>query len=391
MIARLGNTVGWGLFCAASWTWCIGMYLPIIMLRHWGWPGFWVFAVPNIVGCVGFGYLCRRDTSERLCREHAGAMVLFSAITIAFQLFFVSWVAGAFASLFAKSAGGPAGPLPITWIAPAACLFVATILSLAHERWWPWLGALTTAVSYATWMQLGTGFSIESGVARLAEVPSSGDAPIAKLAMAAPIIVFGFLLCPWLDRTFHRARQRASSPHAFGVFGASFFVVILMTAAYGASGRLNLTTAVIAHLATQLTFTVAAHVRELRLAPVPAGRSRRQMTILAPALVGVLAAEASSFTSADPETTYFLFLGCYGLLFPAYVLLFLRPGGWPVTQPRLTIFGLLVLALSPLAARGFVQLDTRLLLIPVVVLLLAAFAFSRPKPAIPGAPAPDGR
>ena len=50
-------TVGWGLFCASSWTWCIGMYLPVLLLRHFGWPGVLAFVVPNVAGCVAFGYV----------------------------------------------------------------------------------------------------------------------------------------------------------------------------------------------------------------------------------------------------------------------------------------------------------------------------------------------
>ena len=42
-------TVAWGLFCSNSWTWCIGMYLPVILLRSFGWPGFLAFVIPNVL------------------------------------------------------------------------------------------------------------------------------------------------------------------------------------------------------------------------------------------------------------------------------------------------------------------------------------------------------
>ena len=45
------------------------MFLPIILLRNWGWPGFWVFAIFNVLGCAGFGYWCSSKRSEELCRE----------------------------------------------------------------------------------------------------------------------------------------------------------------------------------------------------------------------------------------------------------------------------------------------------------------------------------
>ena len=53
--ASATRTLGWGLYCASSWTWCIGMFLPIIMLRRFGWPGFLVFAIPNVIGLIAFG------------------------------------------------------------------------------------------------------------------------------------------------------------------------------------------------------------------------------------------------------------------------------------------------------------------------------------------------
>ena len=57
-------TAAWGLFLASSWTWCIGMYLPVPLLREYGWAGFLAFAIPNLVGCTVFGYLVSRERSR---------------------------------------------------------------------------------------------------------------------------------------------------------------------------------------------------------------------------------------------------------------------------------------------------------------------------------------
>ena len=35
------------------------MYLPVILLRRFGWLGFLAFAVPNVLGCAAFGYVLR--------------------------------------------------------------------------------------------------------------------------------------------------------------------------------------------------------------------------------------------------------------------------------------------------------------------------------------------
>lgn len=29
----------WALFLASSWTWCIGMFLPVLLMRDAGWMG----------------------------------------------------------------------------------------------------------------------------------------------------------------------------------------------------------------------------------------------------------------------------------------------------------------------------------------------------------------
>ena len=59
-------TIAWGVFCACSWTWCIGMYLPKLMMDLYGWWGFLVFAIPNVLGCCGFGYVLARRARSSL-------------------------------------------------------------------------------------------------------------------------------------------------------------------------------------------------------------------------------------------------------------------------------------------------------------------------------------
>lgn len=366
----LAATAGWGLFCSSSWTWCIGMYLPVILVRNWGWPGFWVFALFNLLGCAGFGYWCSRERSERLCIDHRWAMLLFSCVTIGYQVFFAvylgSWAADSVAIV-------PGSGPPAEWIAAGIAIVAGLLLSLAPDRAWPWLGAIAAAVSYATWFVLGTG--------RLAGAPAEGTHSAGSLALAAPIIAFGFLLCPWLDLTFHRARQRSPSVHAFGVFGATFLPIILMTVAYGATGELDPTAPVLAHLSTQIVFTIAAHVREIRLAPVPESTKARQAMLLVPTLGGVAAAYLGAIATGF-EQAYLLLLGCYGLLFPAYVLLFVplratRAFGarvWPLTRRPIGLFVVLVAALSPLCAAGFIELRTWLLTVAFLVLWGAGLA-----------------
>ncbi len=360
-MSRAAATIGWGLFCASSWTWCIGMYLPIILIRHWGWPGFWVFAIPNVLGCAGFGYLLSKERSERLCAEHAPAMTLFSAVTVAFQIFFVAWLG--------KSILGET-TIPAGWLVAAITASLGLFLSILPDRAWPLLGSVTTLASLTLWLAIPAG--------RLAAVGSSGDQPASALTWAAPIVALGFLLCPWLDRTFHRARQRTPSVHAFGVFGLSFFFLILLTVGYQLDGFAVLVPAVAGHLLGQAAFTTAVHLREVRLSPVPHGGRWRQAAVIVPIIVGALSADLPF----ERETVYLVYLGAYGLLFPAYVLLMMLPAAlgrrpWPRTRGGWVGFALLLAVLAPCCFLGFVDLETWLLPIPVVMLMVAAFAVPR--------------
>ena len=47
---REAGPIGWAAFLASSWTWCIGMFLPVLMIRDYGGWGWAVFALPNILG-----------------------------------------------------------------------------------------------------------------------------------------------------------------------------------------------------------------------------------------------------------------------------------------------------------------------------------------------------
>ncbi|HWB19699.1 MAG TPA: hypothetical protein VG711_05310, partial [Phycisphaerales bacterium] len=86
------HTILWGVFCACSWTWCIGMYLPRIMIERWGWPGFLVFAVPNVIGCAAMGYVVKSAARSReIGSRHGRAMIAFSIVTIAYHAFFLTW------------------------------------------------------------------------------------------------------------------------------------------------------------------------------------------------------------------------------------------------------------------------------------------------------------
>ena len=42
----------WAIYLGASWTWCIGMFLPVLLVREYGAWAWVVFAVPNVISCA---------------------------------------------------------------------------------------------------------------------------------------------------------------------------------------------------------------------------------------------------------------------------------------------------------------------------------------------------
>ena len=81
------TAVGWGFYLACSWTWVIGMYLPVLLIRDFGWAGWLAFAVPNVLGAAAMGWILRSPAAAmRLAGEHPQAVRLFSTVTVSFQV-----------------------------------------------------------------------------------------------------------------------------------------------------------------------------------------------------------------------------------------------------------------------------------------------------------------
>src|SRR4051794_16245838 len=84
-IAPNSSPLGWAIYLGMSWTWCIGMFLPVLLIRDYGLSAWWIFAIPNMVGAAAMGWLLRRpDSSGLIVQSHEHAATLFSLVTIAF-------------------------------------------------------------------------------------------------------------------------------------------------------------------------------------------------------------------------------------------------------------------------------------------------------------------
>lgn len=389
------STAGWGVYCASSWTWCIGMFLPVILLGRYGWWGFLIFAIPNVLGCAAFGYVLKtQHRSQKLVARHNGAMLLFSLITIAYHVFFLGFVCWL---LLPGSAAHETGEAAL-WIAlavPIIVVLLGQVLASVPTRAWPTLAAIAYLFSLYVFASLG--------LEPLKQIQWQGNHPPIDVAWLVPVMLFGFLLCPYLDLTFHRARQQSPSRHAFAVFGVAFTVMILLTCAYADILTNGLAWIVLAHLLTQSMFTVGAHMRECitqigqtghQETPASSKPAHAQSTFSPVLLRLVLLLPVAALpvvflgaTSADPLQVcldnYLRFLAFYGLLFPAYAVLFMGRGAFSLTQRNLGIFVVVCLAFLPMYEAGFLHSKSWLLVAPPLVLVLARLKRMLARPRLP--------
>lgn len=381
-------TLGWACYLGSAWTWVIGMFLPVLLVRDFGDAGWWAFAVPNVIGAAAVGFVWKNAAANRSLEQHHGrAMLTFSMATLALHGFVIAaWLPVMFGGAWAVAAVGG-----------------AVIVAAAAK--WKWsaigLGVLVALASlgvFGYWQQESY-FRIWS-----IDLPLPNRLADADLLAMAPALAFGFLLCPHLDLTLHRAR-RHTSPTAGKVAFALGFVVIfavmiafslmyapLLRPMYSSRLSFNLVPALMLslaiHITVQAAFTTGLHLRET----IRVGGQRGLILAALFTAIGIaigLTLQPTDVAGVDStridasEITYRLLLLLYGLPFPLYVLLFLTPIGKRAT-PRLR--GWVALAAcglgTPFAILGMVTTETRWLFgVYGVVLLAAAVVWWRPKPA----------
>lgn len=412
---RWGVAVPQGAFLACSWTWCIGMFLPALLVADFGVAGWFIFAVPNILGAMAMGLALRgRGAAARLRSEHAWAGAVFSSVTLAFHAFFVAWTAGEWLTLPAVTAPGDAPVFAKVAIGLVNALFAdpgaagltavamvfgpALLASMSDSRAWRRAAVALWGVSIALVL---THLFLSAPGERVLPA-TSGVSPHEGLLFAAPALAFGFLACPFLDLTFLRARAETpgrTGSAAFVVgFGALFLVMIMLTLLYSAPivGYFSVSRLVMAHILLQSMFTVGAHLRELRLVARPIGDGfdaatprrapgprARVMLVLAP--VAFAFVPPALEPDARNVEAYWLFLGCYGTIFPAYVWATMprrRMDAGASKALRAAVGIGLALCAAPLYVGAFVEKRWELagfgaailIVAPLVAALLARFA-----------------
>ncbi len=333
---RVLRDIGWGFFCASSWTWCIGTFLPFLMLRLHGWPGFWLFLIPNVVGCTLFGWWFTPESSRRFCAKHQRLMALFSAVTISYQVAFLWWMIPATHAVIDDGTGVTSGQWALA-ITLGAGTAIALIAGWRNDDAWMDVASIAAIGPIVVLLQ--------SPVTPIDQWPGHGAMAQRDLWLAAPLVVSGFLACPFLDLTFHRARQSASGPCAFAVFGAVFGLMIVAVAMQWDGTGAALAFPMVLTWCVQLPFTALAHTRELAgslrsgslIVHTAAGRVQSVARLndapfvaRALVLVGAIAAVGWLMAATLPEsalawwlpgeTSYVRWLAMYGVVFPVLLL-----------------------------------------------------------------------
>lgn len=363
-------TLGWGFYLAVSWTWVIGMILPALLLRDFGWWGLAVFLLPNAIGAALMGTVLRdAESAKRLRLRHKEAIGLFSIVTIAFHLFSVGAIA-------LSSAGWPSfsGQFLIL------ILLLIPLPYIARSRH-------TRFIAVGIWLVsvlMAALFWSRSGAESLMADPAYATDFSRDLLMLAPVVVFGFALCPYLDATFLRARMETTRAggkvaFAFGFLGP-FIIMIGFTVLYSAiiaTGNEIGWRFVLFHLVIQSTFTIGVHTRE-GLATDTRIFGSYALAIAAGVLVWFL--PAGPIPWADNmlawEVVYRLFMSAYGLFFPAYVLFAVVPDALkmgPMPKAGRAVTAVTIAAVLPLYTLGFIARQEQWLPLALGLILGGAF------------------
>lgn len=388
--ARLSDSgshwLGWAAFLGASWTWCIGMFLPYILVRDYGFWGWVIFAIPNVLGAAAMGWVIRTSQSSlEIAGVHRGACRLFSGVTIAFHLYFCVAVIAPLSRALLHKQHAMEGTVGGVMIA-SLLMYLYITRRPGAQRVLAWCALILSMVAMAY---------VGNEVRDIALYAPDDMPPISmkfntELIWLAPVCVFGFLFCPYLDLTFHRARQFSGNPRAsFGAgFGVFFFTMIIFTLIY--SRVLNapsvsrlLAIFIVVHLAIQTAFTIAAHAAEIQ-------HDGRWIAVITAALT--FAAWMAYWWLPDydyivgklqaGEVIYRIFMGFYGLVFPAYVWLIMIParGKQSPSLRNLAVFAAAVLLATPMFYLGFLA-QKMIWLIPGLSLVLLARLLVRVDPS----------
>jgi len=301
-VSPILRSIGWSFYATSSWTWCIGLFLPVILMQWFGWYGFLLITIPNCIGAAAMGILLGSpEESRRFVQRHRMTMWWFVMITVAFHLFFLSMIGMWFAPQ--EWAGS-------WWWLPVAALVAGLLIASLPHSAWPWLG--TVAAMAGIYVVLNT---CDQG-----QQPGwSGTRTIEDLLWLAPVFIIEFLLCPWLDAPFHHARQQTRGSLTFLLLGIFFLCMLLVTASYfWLQPNTIAPTVVLIWLIGQSIFTIGANLRQSRAMRLHTSRFFTLFIIVMLALGPVLALQQQNWDGS--LDLYLRWLSAYGIIFPAILI-----------------------------------------------------------------------
>ncbi len=377
------------------------MFLPIVLLRDFGVWGWVAFAVPNVLGAAAMGFVLTPQRSRAVTERHREACLRFSDVTLAFHGFVLGWL---YSRLFGWG---------VVLIALAAVVGLAA--ALRDPRKATGLAVKVTLASLGLFA-CGLIFGGSDAWLDVSRPDPPHRLPISDIWFFVMASVTGFALCPYLDLTFHRARQQTTlgaGRVAFAVgFGVIFLTMIVFTLAYagmlqplfdlspaaGIAIPTQWLAVLMIHLTLQCVFTMSLHSREILAHRGEGAWLRTSLVVAAGVLLAVVAQRAATGEAplriTTGETVYRCFLLAYGLAFPGYVFLCMIPlwFGKPSMLVRYTVWVLATLVALPFGYVGFVMLQTPWIAGALLVLCVGRFLLelqSRVADAPP--PSPSGR
>jgi len=300
----------YAFYLACSWLWCLGGFFPLILARDYGWPAIAAFTIFNIGGATAMGFYFKgRNQQATFEKRHRPAISLFSYITLAYQLFFVTWLGATIGQPYLL----------------AVVLAIGMIIYLGKNH-------ITYSAIALYFISIGLFISFLGSDFAPVEINTKNGWQHAFLPLA-----IGFILSPYLDITFHRAVKNSPRPKVTFAIGFGVLFLSLLCFVFIYAGSLGdvffnqgvpaaIIYPVVAFLMLQTAFTIAAHASELTtqqyikpasLAAVIlilAGLSLGLIFLLRDALIPWL-------NLPIEETLYKSFLFFYSLVFPLYLII----------------------------------------------------------------------
>ncbi len=257
---------------------------------------------------MGF-YFKNRDQQQAFTKTHKSWIGGFSFVTIAYQLFFIAWLSTVIGQ-------------PLLLPAVLAIGFVIYLSKAAITYW-------ALAIYFVS---IGLFVNYVGSDWPPVDINVKSYWPHAVLPLA-----IGFILSPYLDITFHRAYKNSKHPKMSFLLGFGVLFLSLLCFVFYYAGALSavffsgtipaqVIYPVVAFLALQTAFTIAAHCGELSIQKYLKPSTMAGVIVAFSVIVGGLLSIAKETTIpwVDlplEETVYKAFLFFYSLVFPLYLML----------------------------------------------------------------------